>query len=63
MSIYSKEHKEYLKKIKREKIIVIFFQILIILSFIVIWDLLVRLKLINTFLSSSPFGLLLMKLW
>ena len=56
MSIYSKEHKEYLKKIKREKIIVIFFQILIILSFIVIWDLLVRLKLINTFLSSSPLG-------
>lgn len=54
MSTYSKEHKEYLKKIRRERIIVIFFQILIIASFLVIWELLVKFQLVNTFLSSSP---------
>ena len=54
MSTYSKEHNDYLKKLRREKIIVIFFQILIIVSFLIIWELLVKFKLINTFLSSSP---------
>lgn len=54
MSTYSKEHKEYLRKIRKEKIIVVVFQILIIVSFLVIWELLVQFKLINTFLSSSP---------
>lgn len=56
MSIYSKEHKDYLKKIRKEKIIVSFFQILIISSLLVIWQLLVEFKIINTFISSSPLG-------
>lgn len=54
MSIYSKEHEFYLKKKKRKKRMILFFQVLIILSFLLIWELLVDLKFINSFLSSSP---------
>lgn len=54
MSTYSKEHIDYLKKQKKEINIVIFFQVLIILLFLVGWELLIKFKLINTFLSSSP---------
>ena len=54
MLTYSKEHEKYLKKRKREKRIVLFFQILIILSFLIAWELLSKYKIINTFLSSSP---------
>ena len=54
MSNYSEEHKEFLKKKKKEKIIVISFQILILLVFILGWELLARFNLINTFLLSSP---------
>ncbi len=54
MSTYSKEHIEYIKKQKREKRIVCFFRLLIIVSFLIIWELLSRFELINTFLSSSP---------
>lgn len=54
MSSYSMEHKEFLRKKKREKIIVISFQILILLVFILGWELLARFNLINTFLLSSP---------
>ena len=50
----SKEYKDYLKKIKRNKIIVIFFQLLILISFILIWEFLAQKKLINTFIYSSP---------
>ena len=42
MSNYSEEHKEFLKKKKKEKIIVISFQILILLVFILGWELLAR---------------------
>ena len=34
------EHKEYLKKQKREKIIIILLQLSIIISFLLIWELL-----------------------
>ena len=54
MSTYSKEHIEYLKKQKREKRFVCFFRLLIIIVFLIAWELLSRLELINTFLSSSP---------
>ena len=54
MSSYSVEHKKFLKKKKKEKIIVISFQILILLVFILGWELLARFNLINTFLLSSP---------
>lgn len=54
MSIYSKEHINYLKKRKKNKIIILFFQIFIILTFLVTWELAIKLKLINSFLVSSP---------
>ena len=54
MSTYSKEHIEYLKKKKKEKRLICFFRLLIIISFLIIWELLSRFEIINTFLSSSP---------
>lgn len=54
MSTYSLEHIKYLKKIKKEKRIVTIFRILIIIIFLLGWELLSRFNLINTFLSSSP---------
>lgn len=50
----SPERKKYLKKIKREKILVILFRFLIIFLFLFGWELLVRIKFINSFLTSSP---------
>ena len=54
MYTYSDEHKQFLKKEKRKKKIVLFFQIFIILSLILIWQILADLNIINTFLFSSP---------
>ena len=52
--MYSKEHKQYLKKIKLNNFLVRFFQILIIVSFIFLWQVAANHNLINTFISSSP---------
>lgn len=52
--MYSKEHIKYLKKIKHEKIIILFIQIFLSILFFVIWQLLADFKIINTFVSSSP---------
>ena len=54
MSIYSNEHKEFLKKKKKEKYLIILFQFLILIIFIATWQILANLKIINTFLFSSP---------
>lgn len=50
----SKEYKDYLKKIKRNKILVILCQLLILLLAIFIWELAAQKELINTFIYSSP---------
>lgn len=52
--MYSNEHKRYLKKLKLNKILIITIQILIITSLIIIWEILAKKNIINTFLSSSP---------
>ena len=52
--MYSKEHIEYIKKRKKEKFIILFFQIIILLSFIILWQILASLNIINTFIFSSP---------
>lgn len=52
--MYSLEHKEYLKKIKINNILVRFTQIFIIIFFISLWQFLADKQLINTFISSSP---------
>ena len=52
--MYSNEHINYLKKIKRKKSFIKLFQISIIVLFIIIWQLLADFKLIDTFIFSSP---------
>ena len=54
MSTYSDEHKKYLKKLRKEKVIVFIFRILIISIFLIAWELLSDYKIINSFTSSSP---------
>ena len=44
----------YLKKLRHEKRIIIFFRFLIIFIFIVCWEILARINVINTFTFSSP---------
>lgn len=50
----SKDHIAYLKKIKREKFIVISAQILILVLFLITWEIFSNLKIINPFIFSSP---------
>ena len=52
--MYSNEHIEFLKKRKKEKIIITTFQILIFVIFIFIWQALANHNIINTFIFSSP---------
>lgn len=52
--MYSIEHKNYLKKKRINKIFVLITQISILLLFILIWQMLADLKIINTFIFSSP---------
>ena len=54
MSTYSLEHKQFLKKKKRNKWIVRVSQLSIIIIFLLLWEMGTRLGYINTFLSSSP---------
>lgn len=54
MITYSEEHLRYLKRKKRENIIVHVIRISIIALFLVIWECLAKFEIINTFLSSSP---------
>ena len=53
MSI-SNERAQYLKKIKTEKTIITFFRIIILVIFLLGWELLAKGNLINTFTFSSP---------
>lgn len=52
--MYSREHKQFLKKIKREKLIVRSIQILILFLFLFLWQLAANKGWINTFITSSP---------
>lgn len=52
--MYSEEHKQYLNKIKRKKILITLTQLLLLIAVIIIWELLAHYKIINTFISSSP---------
>lgn len=54
MSNYSEEHKKYIVKIKKEKRLVFWVRILILVAFLGIWEIMARMGFINTFLSSSP---------
>jgi len=52
--MYSLEHINYIKKIKKNKIIIKCTQILIFLLFIIIWQILSDKEIINPFIFSSP---------
>ena len=54
IQMYSKEHIQYLKRINRDRIIVFISQILILVVFIGVWQILANLEIINTFIFSSP---------
>lgn len=52
--MYSKEHIKFIKREMHKNIFVRMMQIIILLIFIAVWQLLADLELINTFISSSP---------
>jgi len=52
--MYSKEHSEYLKKIKLNKLLIHFTQLIILIVFILIWEYLSTNNYINSFIYSSP---------
>lgn len=54
MSTYSNEHKKYLMKEKKTKVLVHLMQIVIVILLFGIWELLAKINIINTFLYSSP---------
>ena len=52
--MYSNEHKLYLKKIKTNNILINIIKVIILVSFLIFWEIGTRNGLINTFLFSSP---------
>lgn len=50
----SVEQKKFLKKLRREKLLVLFIQIFIVIGFFAIWEFLAAKGFINTFIYSSP---------
>lgn len=54
----SKEHQQYLKKLKKEKALVLFFQIFILIIFLVTWEILATKNILNPFIFSSPLRVL-----
>ena len=52
--ISSKERKQYLSKIKKHKILVLVTQILVLVGFLALWEILADLNIIDSFITSSP---------
>lgn len=50
----SKEHMEYLKKIKYRKIFILFTQIALVVLIFVLWEVAANLKIIDAFITSQP---------
>lgn len=55
----SNEQLSFLKRIKRNKRIILLFQSLIVIVFIILWELLARIGIINSFIFSKPSDILL----
>lgn len=49
-----REHELYLRKIKRDKLKVTIYRVLILIAFIALWEILANFKVIDPFLTSSP---------
>ena len=54
VSSYSKEHIEYVKKVKRRKNLILFTQLFILVAFFILWEILAINKIIDPFLVSQP---------
>lgn len=54
IKLYSKEHEEYLKKVRLRKRAIIAIQLLILVVFFVLWEVTARLKIVDPFLVSQP---------
>ena len=54
MSIFDIEHNLFIKKLKKERLVVAFFRLIIVIVFLLGWEVLARGEIINTFLFSSP---------
>lgn len=52
--MFSQEHDLYLKKLKKEKHIVLFFKFFIIALFLILWEVCARTEILNPFLTSYP---------
>lgn len=52
--MYSDEHKIYLKKLRKQKIIIRFFKIFILITFLLLWEICARREILNPFLTSYP---------
>lgn len=52
--MFSDEHIKFLKKLRIEKFIVLLFRFLIVFIFLFLWQLLVNLNVLNSFILSSP---------
>lgn len=52
--VVSKERKKYLKNLKKNKVLVIFTQILILIGFLAIWEILANANIIDSFITSQP---------
>ncbi len=51
---FSKSHKAYVKKLKKDKFIIIFFRIFVLVAFLGLWELLTQLDVLDSFFVSSP---------
>ena len=47
-------YNQYIKRIKRKKLIILIMQLLLFISFIIIWQILASNNIINSFITSSP---------
>lgn len=51
---FSQEHKQYLKKQKQTKLSILLTQILVLIIFLLLWEVLTRLEILDAFIMSSP---------
>ena len=53
-NLHSIEYLQYLKKIKHKKLLIVGIQILLLIGFVAIWEILAQIGAIDTFITSSP---------
>ena len=51
---FSKSHKDYVKRLKKDKFLIIFFRIFVLVAFIGLWELLANYRILDPFFVSSP---------